>query len=140
MLNWKTLVAAVALAPFAALFIGAGFLFYHVGQTWDARATDALIAGLVATCGGGAVIIGVLLAFIIGIPFAIRMFGESGYAARRGWGEQMTYPHLPMPRSSSWHQPPPLLEDKQRGSWQTLNQGYDVWEPEPDTFRDPQGT
>lgn len=133
-MSWKLLVASVVLAPFVALLGGVGFLFYQIGQTWDARSTDSLIAGLVATCGGGTVIIGVLLAVIIGIPFAIRMFGEAGYSARRGWGEfQPPYSVLPysIGRKSEWLDQPPLLEDKQRGSWRTLGQNYDLWENEP---------
>ena len=134
-MNWKMLVTVVVLAPFVALLGGAGLLFYQIGQTWDARSTDSLIAGLVATCGGGAVIIGMLFAIIIGIPFAIRMFGEVGYSTRRGWGElppSSPYSALPSSfgRKPEWMEQPPMIEDKQQGSWRALGQNYDIWENE----------
>src|SRR5690349_12711789 len=124
MMSWKLLVASVVMVPFVALLGGVGFLFYQIGQTWDARSTDSLIAGLVASCGGYAVIIGELLAIIIGNPFAIRMFGEAGYSARRGWGELpplASYTALPYSsgRKPEWLEQPPLFEDKQQGSWRT---------------------
>ena len=134
MLHWKTLVTIVVLAPFVALLGGVGFLFYQIGQRWDARSTDSLIAGLVATCGGGTVVIGVLLAIIIGVPFAIRMLREAGQS-ERAWRQlppEPMYSPLPASRSHrpSWAQEPPLLETKQ-GSWQRLDQEYDAWEDDP---------
>lgn len=42
-MNWKTLVAVIAVSPFVALLGGVGVLAYTVSQTWDARNTDALI-------------------------------------------------------------------------------------------------
>lgn len=93
-MKWQTIVAGLVALPVLALFGGLGFLAYQVGQTWDARSTDSLIAGLVATCGGGVVVIGILLAFIIGIPFAIRMFGEAGYS-QRAWREPTSPTHRP---------------------------------------------
>lgn len=134
MWHWKTLVTIVALAPFVALLGGIGFLFYQIGQSWDSRSTDSLIAGLVATCGGGAVVIGVLLAIIIGIPFAIRMLREAGESERvwRQLPRASLYPLLPAARHhrSSWAQEPPFLEAKQ-GSWQRLDNDYDTWEDDP---------
>lgn len=132
MFNWKMLVTVVTLAPFLALFIGMGFLFYHIGATWDARSTDSLIAGLVATCGGGTVVIGVLLAIIIGVPFAIRILREAGHSDR-AWHQLPPYPPSPLPPSSShgrqptWVQEPPRIEIKQ-GSWQKLDNAYDTWD------------
>jgi hypothetical protein len=93
-MKWQTIVAGLVALPVLALFGGMGFLAYQVGQTWDARSTDSLIAGLVATCGGGVVVIGLLLALIIGIPFAIRMFGEAGYS-QRAWREPPPPAYLP---------------------------------------------
>lgn len=130
MLHWKTLVTIVVLAPFVALLGGVGFLFYQIGQRWDARSTDSLIAGLVATCGGGTMVIGVLLAIIIGVPFAIRMLREAGQSERvwRHLPPEPRYPPLPVPREHrpSWAQEPPLLEAKQ-GSWQRIDNPYDPW-------------
>ena len=130
MFNWKTMVAVVVLAPLVALLGGIGVLFYQIGQHWDARSTDSLIAGLVATCGGGAVVIGVLLAIIIGVPFAIRMLREAGQADQLWQARSLSAP-LPPLRSHQppWAQEPPRLEDKQ-GSWQRLDKAYDIWEDE----------
>lgn len=85
-MNWKTLLMGLIAMPVLALFGGVGFLTYTIGQHWDARSTDSLIVGLVATCGGGAVIIGVLLALIVGVPLALRTYSEAG-RARREWYE-----------------------------------------------------
>jgi hypothetical protein len=106
-MKWQTIVVGIIAVPILALFGGIGFLAYQVGQTWDARSTDALVAGVVATCGGGAVVIGVLLSLIVGIPFAIRMFGEAGYS-QRGWREPS--PTLPFPASTGHHRPPSAID------------------------------
>ena len=100
-MKWQTLIVGLLALPVLALFGGIGFLAYQVGQTWDARSTDSLITGLVATCGGGMVVIGILLALIIGIPFAIRLFSEAGYS-QRPWREfppppPSNIPTLPFP-------------------------------------------
>lgn len=100
-MKWQTLIVGLLALPVLALFGGIGFLAYQVGQTWDARSTDSLITGLVATCGGGMVVIGILLALIIGIPFAIRLFSEAGYS-QRPWREfpsplPSPIPTLPFP-------------------------------------------
>jgi hypothetical protein len=128
-MNWKLILAIVAVAPFVAFLGGLGFLFMQIGETWDARSTDSLIAGLVATCGGGAVIIGLLLAIIIGVPFAIRMFREAGMS-ERAWGQipPPGYPLLPHRSTPGWMQQPPRLEDKSMGSWNTVGNTYDVWD------------
>lgn len=81
-MKWQLIVVGLVALPVLALFGGLGFLAYQIGQTWDARATTALIAGLVATCGGGVLVIGLLLALIVGIPLALRLFGEAGYSQR----------------------------------------------------------
>src|SRR5436190_1616894 len=116
MFNWKTIVTLVVITPFVALLGGMGILCYRIGQQWDTRSTDSLIAGLVATCGGGAVIIGVLLAIIIGVPFAIRMFREAGHSDQL-WQARPPYPPLPTAfrRNPEWMETPPLLEHKQQG-------------------------
>src|SRR5436189_342286 len=116
MFNWKTIVTLVVIMPFVALLGGVGILCYQIGQQWDSRSTDSLIAGLVATCGGGMVIIGVLLAIIIGVPFAIRMFREAGHS-NSGWSQLPPYPpSLPSSTRPGWMQQPPMIEDKNQGS------------------------
>ena len=127
MFNWKTIVTLVVIMPFVALLGGVGILCYQIGQQWDTRSTDSLIAGLVATCGGGAVIIGVLLAIIIGVPFAIRMFREAGHSSE-SWSPPHYPPSLPSPTRPSWMQQPPMIEDKSQGSWNTMSNSYDTWD------------
>lgn len=109
---WKSLIAALVAIPVLALFGGIGFLAYTIGQHWDARSTDSLIVGLVATCGGGAVIIGVLLALIVGVPLALRSYSEAG-RARREW------PELPPPAQAGRD---PYGREAIEAEWQRLPQ------------------
>ncbi len=105
---WKTLIAGLVAIPVLALFGGLGFLAYTIGQYWDARSTDSLITGLVAACGGGAVVIGLLLALLVGVPLALRSYSEAG-RVRREWHE------LPPPGygrnaiDGQWQRLPPAL-------------------------------
>ena len=126
---WKSLVVGVVALPVLALFLGVGMLAMKIGDTWDARSTDSLIVGLIATCGGGAVIIGVLLALIVGVPLALRAY-ERGGMARQAWPEQQLLPP-PMSRQQGWQEQPPMLTDKQQGQWLSQgNQQYDLWDGE----------
>lgn len=130
---WKNLVALVALTPFAAVFVGVGVLAYNVSQTWDARNTDALISGLVASCSMGGIVVAGLLAAIVGIPLAMRLMDK--------WREADRLAAAPMPytldaQRAQWREPtPPLLADKQGGSWQTQGPAtYDLWEDDAEDF------
>lgn len=96
-MKWQIIVVGLIALPVLALFGGVGFLAYQIGQTWDARSTDALIVGLVATCGGGVVVIGILLALIVGIPLALRLFSEAGYSQRAWRDLPPPAPALPFP-------------------------------------------
>ena len=125
---WKAILASAVLVPVLALFLGVGILADAIGRTWDARATDGLITGLVATCGGGAVVIGVLLALIVGVPLALRAY-ERGGMASRAWPEQQYLPP-PMSRQAQWREQPPMLTDKQQGQWLSQGSQYDLWEGE----------
>ena len=49
-MTWKGFLAAVFAVPALIAFGGFGILAYQIGQTWDARATDSLISGLIAVC------------------------------------------------------------------------------------------
>ena len=114
---WKTLMTGLLAIPVLALFGGIGFLAYTIGQHWDARSTDSLITGLVVTCGGGAVIIGMLLALIVGVPLALRSYSEAG-RTRREWNEwpppryerdaiDAEWQRPPLPLPGQLNQPPP---------------------------------
>ena len=125
-MNWKNLVTVVVLAPFVALLGGLGVAAYNVSQTWDARNTDALISGLIASCSMGGIVIAGILAAIIGIPFAMRLMDRWQQADRYGM------PPRALPgRGPGWVEHPPQLTDKQQGQW--LSQGpaqYDAWDDE----------
>jgi hypothetical protein len=110
-MKWQLIIAGIIALPILALFGGIGFLAYQIGENWDARTTDTLIAGMVATCSGGAVVAAMLLALFIGIPFAIRMFGEAG-ASRRAWREPAALP----PFEPSVGRRPTMID----GNWQSL--------------------
>lgn len=110
-MKWQVIIASVIALPILALFGGLGFLAYQIGETWDPRTTDTLIAGMVATCSGGAIVAAMLLALLIGIPLAIRLFGEAGYS-RRAWRESVT----PPPFEPSIQRRPTMVD----GNWQTL--------------------
>jgi hypothetical protein len=142
---WKTLMAMLVAIPVLAQFGAIGFLAYTIGQHWDARSTDSLVVGLVATCGGGAVIIGVLLALIVGVPLALRSYSEAG-RARREWNE------LPPPRydrdaiDAEWQRLPPTLPRPQAPPWGATGGGnyqllppqdrrFGMETPKPDTRR-----
>ena len=126
---WKTIVAAVVMTPVAAVFIGAGVMAYNVSQTWDSRNTDALISGLVASCSMGGIVIAGLLTAIVGIPFAMRLMDRWREADRLAAPPRYM---LDGPRAQ-WREPtPPMLPDKQAGSWYTQGPAaYDLWDEEP---------
>ena len=92
----RDIIALIVAVPLLALFLGVGFLAYSVGSTWTPADTQALITAVATICAGGMVIIGMLLAIIIGIPFAIRTYGESG-RAHREWKPMMEPPQVVNP-------------------------------------------
>ena len=130
-MTWKGFLAAVFAVPALTLFLGVGVLAWNVGQTWDARSTDSLIAGLISVCAGGVFLAVLLLALIVGVPLALRAY-ERGAEARQAWQEPR-YRVLPPALPQSWVEQPPMIEDKNVGSWQSTGMGYDLWEDEPNT-------
>lgn len=129
-MNWKTILVGLIAIPVLALFGGIGFLAYTIGQHWDARSTDSLVVGLVATCGGGAVVIGVLLALIIGVPLALRSYSEAG-RARREWQEVSppNYGRDPYGRNAidaEWQRlpPAPMGQPSQPPPWGATGGGH----------------
>ena len=87
---WKTILVAVAVSPVAALFVAAAFVGMAIADNWDKATTASLVAGLVATCGGGFVVIALLVSLIVGVPLATRFFFEAG-VARRAFDVQSPY-------------------------------------------------
>lgn len=120
----KKILAILGAIPVLALFGGIGILSYRISETWDAATTQALVTGLTVICGGGTLVLCILLALIVGVPLAIRAYGEGGMSRRHwnddgdGWGKS-TRPALP--RFDDWQRvipkrQPPMID----GYWQRL--------------------
>ena len=134
---WKGLLAVFVAVPVAAVMIASAFIGQAIAENWDKATTASLVAGLVATCGGGFVVIALLVSLIVGVPLATRFFFEAG-VARRAFdtsGPVVTYPRqLPPPagRPRWQEETPPQLTDRQSGSWQSSGpEAYRLWEEEP---------
>jgi len=125
-MTWKGFLAAVFAVPSLIALAGVGILAYQIGETWDARSTDTLIAGLISVCAGGVVVLALLLGLIVGVPLALR-----AYERGRQVQEPPPYRALPPTRRPSWAEQPPMIEDRSAGSWQSTGQGYDLWEDAP---------
>jgi hypothetical protein len=78
----KDIIAVLVAIPTLALFGGVGAIAWQVGQTWTSADTQSLISATAAVCGGGAVVVGVMLALVVGVPLALRAYGEAGRAQR----------------------------------------------------------
>ena len=133
---WKGLLAVFIAVPVAAVMIASAFVGQAIAENWDKATTASLVAGLVATCGGGFVVIALLVSLIVGVPLATRFFFEAGVARRAfdSSGPVVTYPRqLPPPAGARWQEEtPPQLPDRQSGSWQSSGPGsYRLWEEEP---------
>lgn len=106
-MTWREILALPVALVGLAFLMGVGMLSWQIGGTWSERNTDTLIVGLVATCAGGTVVIGVVLGIIVGIPFMLRMLRES--ESRVGEPE-IYYGPSALRRSStidgSWHELP----------------------------------
>lgn len=130
-MRWlQALGAIVVAAPVLALFGGAGVLAWRIGQTWDQRNSDALITAMVSICAGGTIIIGILLALIVGVPLALRAYESGGYA-RRAWPAETPaqWRQLPGNRPPAWAEQPPMLTDNRQGAWQSGGAAaYDLWD------------
>ncbi len=142
-MDWKGMLTLAVLAPVLALFGGAGLLFWSIGQSWDSRNTDAMIASFAVSCATGGTVVAILLALIVGIPLSVRLWDRIQDQRERQMYERaqhrMAGPQLPGPRG--WNEEtPPLIEAKpDQGSWQTgQNTPYDLWEDDvaPDRDRD----
>lgn len=134
----KAIISGVVAVPVLALFVGAGVLAWRIGESWDQRNTDALVTALASICAGGAIIVGLLLALIVGVPLALRAY-ENGGHARRAWPAETQAQWRSLPpggsRPPAWAEQPPMLSDKQQqqgGVWQSSGPAqYDLWGDEP---------
>jgi len=125
----KTILTGLVAAPVLAMFLGVGVLAMRIGDTWDQRNTDALVTAVASICAGGSVVIGVLLALIVGVPLALRAYAGGGLA-RRAWPEPPAaqWRALPPGQQPTWAEQPPMLTDKQQGQWLSQGEQYDLWE------------
>ena len=132
---WKTILAALVAVPIAAVMIASAFVGQAIADNWDKATTASLVAGLVATCGGGFVVIALLLSLIVGVPLATRFFFEAG-VARRAFDVPSPYVDgraLTAGRRPWQEETPPQLTDRQSGSWQSSGPGsYRLWEGDGD--------
>lgn len=104
--------------------LGIGILAMSIGKTWDSRNTDALVTGFVAVCAGGAVVVGAMLALVVGVPLALRAY------ERRPPTPTPTVLYPPNRQLyGAQGMGAPQLPDGQ-GSWQQAGQ-YDLWDEAP---------
>ena len=122
----KDLLYTIAAIPALALVGGFGILAYRIGETWNSATTQSLVTGLTVVCGGGALLFAILLACIVGIPLAIRAYGEGGASRRAwtndddGWGNPM---RISSSRNDDWSavsskRQPSLID----GQWQRMSE------------------
>lgn len=76
-MTWKELLIMPFVLVALAFLVAVGSLAWRIGDTWEPRNTDILITGLVTSCAGGMVVIGLVIGMAVGIPFMIRMLQES---------------------------------------------------------------
>ena len=110
----KKLLVLVAMVPVLALFGGIGVLSWRISETWTDATTQGLVTGLTVVCGGAALVVAILLALIVGVPLAVRIFGETGIS-HRAWGAGRSLP--------SWDDVPPpphRLPSAIDGQWREL--------------------
>lgn len=85
-------------APLLALLGGVGIFAFSVADSWTNANTQAAITGISAVCGTGIVVLGLIVGLIVGVPLAIRAYGEAG-RANRDWGPPpaIDAPYRPLP-------------------------------------------
>lgn len=112
----KKIMTLIAAVPVLVLFGGIGVLSYQISETWTDTTTQSLVTGLTVVCGGGALVVAILLALIVGVPLAIRAYGEGG-ASHRAWGGGGRTHTLPgwddLPPRLPTRRPPTMIE----GEW-----------------------
>ena len=109
----KNLAIAFAAIPALALFGGIGILAWRIGDTWTDATTQGLVTGLTVVCGGGTLVVCILLALIVGVPLVVRIFGEAGIS-HRAWGAGRGAPY--------WDDVPPAVRRPPviHGEWREL--------------------
>jgi hypothetical protein len=109
-------------APLLALFLGAGVFAFSISESWTNANTQAAITGISAVCGTGIVVLGLIVGLIVGVPIAIRAYGEGGRVSRN-WETP-----APPPVNVPWQalppaQSPPALPGPQANPWMVTGGG-----------------
>lgn len=110
----KKIITLIAIVPVLALFGGVGILAWRISDSWSEATTQSLVTGLTVMCGGGALVFAILLACIIGIPLAIRAYGEAG-TRQRVWRDGQ----VALPETRQWQpsypprRQPPMIDVEQ---------------------------
>ena len=132
----KGLLVVLVGVPCMALFVGAGALAWRIGDTWDQRNTDSMVTAMASICAGGAIVIGVMLALIVGVPLALRTYSQGGQA-QRSWQQYDRYPQY-LPPQHPQHPQHLQLVDSQHdadGAFDVSDRRYDFWSEAEDTDR-----
>ena len=118
--GWLSFVASI---PILAIFGGAGVMAYFIGDAWAPRHTDLTIVAASLSC----------LGIVAVVTAGVTIFMVAAYRIRQVSHETSTGPpmiNVTPSRPPSWAEQPPMLTDKNVGSWETTGQGYDLWEDE----------
>lgn len=73
---WTSPAAVVILAPILVVLWGVGVWANQLAHTWTPGNTDSLVNGAIMMCGLGLFFPALILAILVGIPYAIRLFRE----------------------------------------------------------------
>ena len=65
--------AKLAAIPILALFIGVAILAIQIGTDWSPENTDTLLGGLIAVCGAGLGLFGLVFGAFLGLAFYRRL-------------------------------------------------------------------
>lgn len=132
----------LAAVPILALFLAVAILMGRIGMDWTPSNTETVIGGLLAICGGGIALFGIILGGIVGVAIYARI-RRSGQEEEMGWRSlpPMVPPSrtLPGPGQSPYYAPLPpvqgdILDDKQ-GFWRSSGPGsYDVYFPDEEAI------
>jgi hypothetical protein len=124
---FKEILAAFILIIALGVSVAAYNVSNAVASNWDRATTASAVMGLTTVCGGGLLVLALMIAIIFGLPFAVRLFFEAG-VARKSFDSAPTITYrtsIPAPRAGEQ----PMLIDGKAGSWQsTGTAGVSTWE------------
>jgi hypothetical protein len=118
----------LAAIPILALFIGVAILAAQVGMDWSPQNTDTLLGGLIAVCGAGLGLFGLVFGTFLGLAFYKRLERPSEPSRLGGRAPRVIDSpyYAPLPPYQAGRQ----LEDKS-GSWSSKGpDSYDIYFPD----------